>query len=122
MRDYNAQAGNKPNNDEYVLSNFVYGKRSLNGQILVGFLMEHNLTLLNGVFKKKVNNKWTWFSPNGKSRNKIDFIISNHPKLFTDTSVISKLNFNTDNRLVRAALKATPTKLLRKHMARQKQF
>ncbi|CAH2091439.1 unnamed protein product [Euphydryas editha] len=107
----------KQNNDEYVLGNFGYGKRSPNGQRLVDFLMEHNLTLLNSIFKKNVNNKWTWFSPDKKSRNEIDYIISNHPKLFTDTSVISKLNFNTDHRMVRAALKATPAKLPRKHIA-----
>ena len=114
LGDFNAQVGVKQNEEEYVLGRFGYGKRSQNGHRLIDFLLEHNLTLLNSIFKKNKNSKWTWMSPDGKSRNEIDYIISNHPKLFTDTSVISKLNFNTDHRMVRASLKVTPSKLPRK--------
>ncbi|GBP44938.1 Craniofacial development protein 2 [Eumeta japonica] len=109
------KVGAKQNENEYVLGKFGYGKRSENGQRLVDFLLEHNLTLLDSIFKKNENNKWTWMSPDGKSRNETDYIISNHPKSFTDTSIISKLNLNTDHRMVRASLKTTPLKQSRKH-------
>ncbi|GBP46708.1 Craniofacial development protein 2 [Eumeta japonica] len=68
--DFIAQVGAKQNEDEYVLGKFGHGKRSENGQRLVDFLLEHNLTLLNSIFKKN-ENKWTWMSPDGKSRNRL---------------------------------------------------
>lgn len=114
MGDFNAQVGIKQCKEEYVLGNFGYGKRSKNGQRLVEFLLEHNLTLLNSIFKKNKSNKWTWISPGGNHRNEIDYIISSHPNLFTNTAVISKLNFNTDHRMVRASLKTIPPKGSRK--------
>lgn len=114
MGDFNAQVGIKQCKEEYVLGNFGYGKRSKNGQRLVDFLLEHNLTLLNSIFKKNKSNKWTWVSPGGNHRNEIDYIISSHPKLFTNTAVISKLNFNTDHRMVRASIETIPPKGSRK--------
>lgn len=114
MGDFNAQVGIKQCNGEYGLGNFGYGERSKNGQRLVEFLLEHNLTLLNSIFKKNKNSKWTWISPGGNHRNEIDYIISSHPNLFTNTAVISKLNFNTDHRMVRASLKTIPPKKSRK--------
>lgn len=117
MGDFNAQVGTKLNKDEHVLGNFGYGKRSPNGQRLVDLLLEHNLTLTNSIFQKNKNNKWTWISPDGKYKNEIDYIISSHPKFFTDTSVISKLNFNTNHRMVRSTLKTTQPKKSRIHFA-----
>ncbi|XP_030025374.2 uncharacterized protein LOC115443910 [Manduca sexta] len=114
MGDFNAQVGIKQCEEEYVLGSFGYGKRSKNGQRLVDFLLEHNLTLLNSTFKKNKNKKWTWISPGGNYRTEIDYIITSHPRLFTNTEVITKLNFNTDHRMVRATIKTIPPKLSRK--------
>lgn len=116
MGDFNAQVGAKQNNEEYVLGKFGYGKRSPNGQKLTEFLMEHNLTLLNSTFKKNKKNKWTWTSPDGMYKNEIDYMISNYPKAFTDTTVISAFNFNTNHRMVRSSLRKYPNKNSRKHI------
>lgn len=116
MVDLNAQVGVKQNNMEHIRGNFEFGKRSANGQKLVDFLMEHNLYLLNSLFRKKTSNKWTWSSPNGKSKNEIDYIASNHPKAFIDTSVIQNLNFNTDHQLIGSKLRMIPPKASRKYI------
>ncbi|GBP52317.1 Probable RNA-directed DNA polymerase from transposon BS [Eumeta japonica] len=55
-------------------------------------------------------------SPDGSYKNEIDYIITNHPKVFTDTNIITKLNFNTNHRMVRSSLKKAPEKLPRKHI------
>ncbi|KAI8423818.1 hypothetical protein MSG28_012829 [Choristoneura fumiferana] len=99
MGDFNAQVGAKLNKEEYVLGNFGQGKRSPNGELLVELLLEHNLTILNSIYKKNKNNKWTWISPDGRYKNEIDYIMTSDPKAFTDTSVISNLNFNTNHRM-----------------------
>ncbi|CAH2105825.1 unnamed protein product [Euphydryas editha] len=99
MGDFNAQVGARLNPDEYILGTFGHEKRSRNGQRLVEFLMEHNLVILNSIFKKKPNSKWTWISPDGTYKNEIDYIITDHTKVFTDINVITKLNFNTNHRM-----------------------
>ncbi|XP_068626533.1 craniofacial development protein 2-like [Battus philenor] len=116
MGDFNAQVGGRQNNEEYVLGKYGQGKRSKNGEKLISFLMEHNLTLMNSIFKKKNKNEWTWISPDGAYKNEIDFVISSYPKAFTDTTVISTLNFNTNHRKVRSSLRKFPNKTSRKHI------
>lgn len=111
MGDFNAQVGSKQNNSEFVMGSFGYGKRSPNGQKLVEFLLEHNLVILNTMFKKKITAKWTWISPDGRYKNEIDYVMTNFPRAFTDTGVIQNLNFNTNHRMVRSTLK---TKIPRK--------
>lgn len=116
MGDFNAQIGTRQNIHEYVLGKFGYGKRSRNGQKLVEFLMEHNLSALNSFFKKNQRNKWTWISPDGSTKNEIDYIMSNFPKTITDTTVISNLNFNTNHRMVRCSLRVSQPKMSRYHI------
>ncbi|GBP15862.1 Craniofacial development protein 2 [Eumeta japonica] len=70
MGDFNAQVGAEQSNDEYELGKLGHGKRSENGQRLIYFLLEHNLILLNSLFKKNVINKWTWISPDRKYKKK----------------------------------------------------
>ena len=57
MGDLNAQVGEKQSADEQIIGNFGYGKRSTNGQKLVDFLHEHNLYVLNSLYKKNKNKK-----------------------------------------------------------------
>lgn len=105
MGDFNAQIGEKLSRNEYITGNYGHGKRSPNGELLIELAMEHNLTILNSMFKKNKNNKWTWISPGENYKNEIDYIATNYPKAFSDTSVLSRFNFNTNHRMVRSSLK-----------------
>lgn len=116
MGDFNAQVGVQIPGEEHVIGKYGRGKRSKNGEKLVEFLLEQNLTLLNSLFRKKPKNKWTWISPNGKVRNEIDYIITNKARVFSDTEVIQKLNFNTNHRMVRSCLNERCPKTPRYHM------
>lgn len=110
MGDFNAQVGTRNEGEEKVLGQFGYGKRSKNGQMLVDFTLQENLTILNSLYRKKPKTKRTWKSPDGKYKNEIDYIIINYPKAFTNTEVIQNLNFNTNHRMVRSSLRLFPTK------------
>lgn len=57
MGDFNAQVGTQTPGEEHVIGKFGRGKGSNNGRKLVEFLLEHNLTLLNSIFRKntKIN-------------------------------------------------------------------
>lgn len=114
MGDFNAQVGPRQEGEESIMGNFGHGKRSINGHKLIGFLHENNLILMNSMFKKKEKNKWTWISPDGRTKNEIDFILSNNAKQFSDTSVIQNLNFNTNHRMVRSSMNYYPPKNSRK--------
>nr|XP_049701309.1 LINE-1 retrotransposable element ORF2 protein [Helicoverpa armigera] len=116
MGDFNAQIGEKQSKDEHVLGNFGQGRRSPNGELLVEFLLENNLKILNSLFKKNKKNKWTWISPDGSYKNEIDFVATSYPKAFTDTSVITKFNFNTNHRMVRSSLSTESPRKSRKHI------
>lgn len=47
--------------------------------------------------------KWIWLSPNGRDKNKIDFILTNDKRIFSEVDVVNKLNFN-NNRMVRGVI------------------
>ncbi|XP_045448905.1 craniofacial development protein 2-like [Melitaea cinxia] len=117
MGDFNAQVGAKQCKEEYVLGNYGQGKRSAHGEVLVEFLLQHNLTLLNSMYKKNQKNRWTWISPDGSTKNEIEYITTNYPKAFTDTSVIAKFNFNTNHRMVRSKINIEPPKKSRKYFS-----
>lgn len=116
MGDFNAQVGTCQKGEEKVLGKFGYGKRSPRGQLLVEFLLEHNLSLLNSQYKKNAKVKWTWISPDGTYKNEIDYIITNSPKNFTNTEVIQNLNFYTNHRMVRGSIRPNPSKVSRKNI------
>lgn len=112
MGDFNGQIGERQWDEDAIIGPFTYSSkpRSRNGKMLTGFAMENNLTIMNTMFKKNKNRMWTWLSPDGKSKNQIDFIMSNKPKCFTNINVINNLNFYTNHRMVRAELNSSQPK------------
>lgn len=81
---------------------------------LIEYASEYNLAIMNTFFKKKGNRKWTWLSPDKKTSNEIDFVLTNTPKMVTNVEVINNLKFPSDHRLVRTTLIARQPKATRK--------
>ena len=48
------------------------------------------------------------------TRNEIDYIITNKPKLFSNIDVVNKFNYNSDHRLLRGQMYIKEPKNLRK--------
>lgn len=60
---------------------------------------------MNGFFKKSPQRKWTWASPDGVTRNEIDFIITNNRNMVHDVSVLNNCSIGiSDHRLVRVKI------------------
>lgn len=59
---------------------------------------------MNTFFKKNPNRKWTWISPDGRTRNEIDFILANRNYIIQDVNVLNKFHTGSDHRLVRTKL------------------
>ena len=97
MGDFNAKVGCRQDDAEFSIGSFVYGQRNNRGSMLLYFLLHHKLYLMNSFFKKNKNRKLTWISPDGTTKNEIDFITTNRKNIVQDVTVIK----GTDHRLVR---------------------
>jgi len=56
-----------------ILGKFGYGEENDRGERLMNFCLSNNLMVMNTMFfQKKANRKWTWESPDSKTRNMIE--------------------------------------------------
>uniref|UniRef100_A0A914VP86 Endoplasmic reticulum chaperone BIP n=1 Tax=Plectus sambesii TaxID=2011161 RepID=A0A914VP86_9BILA len=85
MGDFNAKVDMQQRN-ERTLGRFGFGVRNERGERLADFCNNNRLFVLNTLFRKSPQRKWTWRSPNGTTKNEIDYIISNDMRSVTDVS------------------------------------
>ena len=71
---------------------------------LVDFSERHCLKIMNAIFKKNANRRWTWISPNGETKNEINFILTVKPQTITDITVLNSFHTGSDHHLVHASL------------------
>lgn len=102
--DFNAKTGSKKNESEVCLGKFGSEGRNDRGESLIGFLLQNNLYLMNSFFYKKPHRRWTWESPDGRTRNEIDFIITDKKHLVKDVTVLNNCRTGSDHRMVRCKL------------------
>lgn len=102
--DFNAKTGARLNDAESSLGSHGLEGRNDRGDTLLGFLLQNNLFQMNSFFPKRQNKRWTWRSPDGRTKNEIDFIISDKKYIVKDVSVLNKINTGSDHRIVRAKL------------------
>ncbi len=60
------------------------------GVTLVEWATSKNLKIMNPQFQKKAGRRWTWRSPDGNTKNEIDYIITDKPSMVTDVTVINQ--------------------------------
>ncbi len=53
---------------------------------------------MNTQFQKKAGRRWTWRSPDGNTKNEIDYIMTDKPSMVTDVTVINRVNIGSDHR------------------------
>ena len=44
------------------------------------------------MFQKRTGRRWTWKSPNGVTKTKTDYILTNKPDIVADIAVINHVN------------------------------
>ncbi len=74
MGDFNAKVGNDLDSND-TIGKFGLGKANERGERLVDFCTENEMTITNTLFKQHPRRLYTWVSPDGKTRNQIDYII-----------------------------------------------
>ena len=80
------------------------GARNTRGDSLIKFAESHQLKIMNTFFKKRLHRRWTWISPNGVTRNEINYILTDKPQTFMDVSVINSFNTGSDHRMIRGSM------------------
>ena len=74
---------------------------------------------MNIQFRKKSGRRWTWRSPDGNTKNEIDYIMTDKPSMVTDVTVINRVNIGSDHMMVMGSItlntRAERRKLLNKN-------
>lgn len=104
MGDFNAKIGISEADHYPTLGQYGYGRRNERGDRLITYAFQHKLSIMNTFFKKKQNRRWTWISPDLKTKNEIDYIMTNSPKLIRNIEILSNVQFPSDHRLMRASV------------------
>ena len=75
---------------------------------------------MNTQFQKRAGRRWTWRSPDGNTKNEIDYIMTDKPSMVTDVTVINRVNIGSDHRMVISSFtlnaRAERRKLLNKNI------
>ena len=74
--DFNAKVGSQ--SVKNTTGKFGLGVRNENGEKLIEFCKKHGLSITNTFFEQKETSRYTWTSPDGKTKNQIDYIIVNN--------------------------------------------
>ena len=98
---------------------FGLGQRNERGDTLVEWATSKNFKIMNTQFQKKAGRRWTWRSPDGHTRNEINYIMTDKPSMVTDVTVINRINIGSDHRMVMGSItlntRAERRKLLNKN-------
>ena len=102
--DFNAKMGKRTDDTETSLGKFGLGNRNERGETLLSFLLEKNLFQMNSFFYKKDHRRWTWRSPDGKTKNEIDFMITDKKQIFRNVTVLNQFSTGSDHRMLKASI------------------
>ena len=119
MGDFNAKVGGQTNTSERVIGCFGLGQRNERGDTLVEWATSKNFKIMNTQFQKNAGRRWTWISPDGNTKNEIDYIMTDKPSMVTDVTVTNRVNIGSDHRMVMGSItlntRAERRKLLNKN-------
>ena len=119
MGDFNAKVGGQTHTSERATGCFGLGQRNDRGDTLVEWATSNNLKIMDTQFQKKTGRIWTWTSPEGHTKNEIDYIMTDRPSMVTDVTVINRINIGSDHMMVMGSItlntRAEMGKLLNKN-------
>ncbi|XP_033103855.1 craniofacial development protein 2-like [Anneissia japonica] len=97
MGDFNAKLGKCEAGEELTLGTFGIGQRNRRGERLTEFAVEQKLIITNKLFKKNKKRYWKWESPNGLTKNQIDFIMTSQRGIVKNCEVITTVDIVSDH-------------------------
>jgi len=104
MGDFNSKIGQKRIGEEHILGKWNYGMRNDRGERLIQFAAQYNMVIVNSIFQKKVKRMWTWASPDGVTKNQIDYFLCRDTSIFSNIDIINRFSFPSDHRPLRVSI------------------
>ena len=104
MGDFNAKVGGQTNTSERATGCFGLSQRNERGDTLVEWATSKNFKIMNTQLQKKAGRRWTWRSPDGNTKNEIDYIMTDKPSMVTDVTVINRVNNGSDHRMAMGSI------------------
>ena len=91
----------------YTIGKFGYGEMNDRGERLLLFCKENSLIVSNTLFKHKPSRKWTWISPDHKTKNMIDMILIKERwrSAIENTRSFQSVDIGSDHSLVMAKMR-----------------
>lgn len=111
MGDFNCKLGQLHTTFPSAIGKFTLKTANSRGETLGQFCVKNNLQVTNTIFQKKDKMLFTWTSPDGKTRNQIDFIISRRPSTrlrILNSSALNRPDIS-DHRMVRTKFRLSFT-------------
>lgn len=107
MGDLNAKVGRDNTGLESIMGKQGIGEMNENGERLTDFCLHQNLVIGGTVFMHKDIHKYTWTSPNGKTKNQIDHILYNRKWKTSIQDVVTRRrpDVGSDHNMVTCKLK-----------------
>ena len=107
MGDWNAKVGKDHETWGPTIGKHGYGEMNSRGEHLLYFCKENSLTITNTLFKHKPSRKWTWISPDHKSKNMIDLILirDRWRSAVDNTRSFQSVDIGSDHSLVLAKIR-----------------
>ena len=103
--DFNAKIGVASEHAANFKGIGKWGTSGVNsrGLRLLEFADANKLNITNTVFEKRRNRRWTWISPDKKTKNEVDFVLTNRPQIIKNFEVLNCLKMS-DDRMVRVKI------------------
>lgn len=100
--NFNATVGYRQEG-ESCIGPYGTGIRNDRGEMLINFLEGKQHKIMNTFYQKKLQRKCTQESPDGNTKNEIDFIITNKRHMVKDVTMLNNILIS-DYRMVRAKI------------------
>ena len=68
------------------------------------------------MFKKQAKRYWTWESPDGYTKNMIDFVLCNAREIIADCGGVTRADMGSDHRMIKTKI------ILNKKLARERKM
>ncbi|XP_069985524.1 craniofacial development protein 2-like [Penaeus vannamei] len=104
MGDFNSKLGKKRDGLETPLGPYGFELRNDKEEKLINITLNNNLKIANTFFKKRDGRRWTWESPDRKTQNEIDFIVTDKLNIIKDISTMNKIDVGSDHRFLKATV------------------
>ena len=107
LGDLNARVGNDYTAYEGVIGKFGKGKKNSNGELLLNFCTQHELSITNTFFFQPEKNYFTWKHPRSRHSHLLDYVVTRKTSMseVLSTKAIRGAECSTDHYMVRSQLR-----------------